>query len=142
MSRGGTNGVMDGLHHAELFNKWVSEVSDFRPFISQGTLNVSRIASESGLQRNVFYTNPMIRDDLMPTLVRRLEAQGTLSARMTVPTTLIIQKPKTSGAADAVVKQIQEQNDALKAENSVLRKELQKHKAIKDILTETGRLPW
>ena len=43
---------------------------------------------------------------------------------------------------DARIKQIQEEDEAVKAENRELRKQLDKLKGIDEILHTTGRLPW
>lgn len=136
MSNLGSNGVMDGERHAELFRKWVNEVEDFRPYLSQGALSISKIAEECGLKRNVFYTNRTIRYELMPELERRLEEGKILKARATVPSTVVINSSRERSSAG--VKMLQEQNEALKAEVRTLRCEIQKHR----ILSEIGRLPW
>jgi len=44
--------------------------------------------------------------------------------------------------SDARIKQIQEENEAVKAENRELRKHLEKLKVLDEILLTTGRLPW
>ena len=72
-SSAGSNGVLDGKANAQCFLAWQKSVKDFKPFIYQGMLNVSRVARECGLNRDVFYTNPEIRDVLLPNLLHRLE---------------------------------------------------------------------
>lgn len=142
MSSPGSNGVMDGERNVQQFIQWEREVEDFRPFISRGTLCVRKVADDAGIKRGVFYTNGKIRDELMPKLIERLAKNGLLTARMVVPTTIVIKGPQSSAASQSSVKIMQEQNEALKAENAILRKELEKHQAIRQILSETGRLPW
>jgi hypothetical protein len=142
MSSPGSNGVMDGERNVQQFKQWEMEVEDFRPFINQGALCIQKVADDAGIKRGVFYTNGKIRDELMPKLIERLAKDGLLTARMVVPTTIVIKGPRNSAATQSSVKMMQEQNEALKAENARLRKELEKHQAIRQILSETGRLPW
>ena len=142
MTEKGTNGVMDGEANAQSFLAWQQEVNDFKPFIHQGMLSVSRVARESGLSRNVFYTNPEIRDVLLPNLLHRLEKDGVLKQRVANPIELVMREPKRSGIGDARIKQIQEENEALKAEVSELRKQLGRFQGMDEVLHTTGRLPW
>ena len=92
MSNKPSNGIQDGRANVEKFLQWQQEVEDFKPYIRQGTLSISRVAAESGLNRNVFYTNPEIRDQLMPELEATLLARGLLCARSSVPTTLTVDR--------------------------------------------------
>lgn len=138
----GSNGILDGRANALKFESWQSQVEDFKPFIHQGMLSISRIADESGLKRNVFYTNPEIKDRLLPDLIALLEARGLLKARVAMPATVIVQENRGSSVSGAVVKQLMEQNEAYKVEIAELRKELQKRDIIKSMLSETGRVPW
>jgi hypothetical protein len=142
MSSAGSNGILDGRANAECFLAWQAEVKDFKPFIHQGVLSVSRVARESGLKRDVFYTNPEIRGVLWPNLLHRLEKDGVLKQRVASPVEVVMREPKRSGIGDARIKQIQEENEALKAEVSELRKRLERFQAMDDILHTTGRLPW
>lgn len=142
MSSKGSNGILDGLANAQSFLTWQTEVEDFKPYVHQGTLNVSRVARESGLKREVFYTNPEIRDKLWPALLHRLEADGVLRQRIANPVEVIARVTKGSAAGDARIKQIQEENEALKAENRELRKQLERFNGIEEVLHTTGRLPW
>lgn len=138
----GTNGVMDGEANAQVFLAWQKEVKDFKPFIKEGVLSVSRVARESGLNRNVFYTNPKIMDVLLPNLLHRLETDGVLKQRVANPVEVVMREPKRAGIGDARIKQIQEENEALKAEVSELRKQLERFQAMDEVLHTTGRLPW
>lgn len=142
MSSSGSNGILDGKANADKFEAWQSEVVDFKPFIHQGTLSISRIAAECGLNRNVFYTNPEIRDRLLPELSAVLESRGFLKARTAMPATVLIQDSSGAAGSGAMVKRLMEQNEAYKVEITELRRQLQKNEAIKTMLSETGRLPW
>jgi len=142
-SKTGSNGILDGRANVEKFLQWRQEVEDFKPYIRQGALSISRVAAESGLNRNVFYTNPEIRDQLIPELEAMLLARGLLSAHSTVPPTVIIQSsaPATK-AAGSQLKRLTEQNEAYRAEIAELRRQLQRQEATQSLLGESGRLPW
>lgn len=142
MTEKGTNGVMDGEANAQSFLAWQKDVKDFKPFIHQGVLSVSRVARESGLSRNVFYTNPEIRDVLWPNLLHRLETDGVLKQRVANPVEVVQRQPSRSGIGEARIKQIQEENEALKEEVSELRKQLGRFQGMDEVLHTTGRLPW
>ena len=137
-----SNGVMDGIANANRFLDWQTEVTDFKPYVYQGTLSVSRVARECGLNRDVFYTNPEIRDNLWPALIRQLENNGVLMLRVANPAELIRRNPRRSAGSEAQVKQIQEENEALKAENKEFRNRLEKFEGMDEILRTSGRLPW
>lgn len=142
MSSAGSNGILDGRANAERFLKWQKSVIDFKPFIYQGVMSLSRVARESGLNRDVFYSNPEIRDVLWPNLLHRLEKDGVLKQRVANPVEVVMREPKRSGIGDARIKQIQEENEALKAEVSELRKRLERFQGMDEVLHTTGRLPW
>lgn len=140
--REATNGVQDGHLNAARFDAWQRSVEDFKPFVLQGALSVSRVARECGLNRDVFYTNREIRESLWPALIQRLETEGVLRARVASPAEAIPRPVRTSTAAIARTKQIQEENELLKAENRELRKQLDRLGGIEEVLNSTGRLPW
>ena len=142
MTEKGTNGVMDGEANVQSFLAWQKDVKDFKPFIHQGVLSVSRVARESGLSRNVFYTNPEIRDVLWPNLLHRLETDGVLKQRVANPVEVVQRQPSRSGIGEARIKQIQEENEALKEEVSELRKQLGRFQGMDEVLHTTGRLTW
>ena len=138
-----SNGIQDGRANVEKFLQWQQEVEDFKPYIRQGTLSISRVAAESGLNRNVFYTNPEIRDQLMPELEATLLARGLLSARSSVPTTLTVDRASSgSKLAGSENKRLIEQIEAYRAEIDELRRQLQRREVVQSLLAESGRLPW
>lgn len=143
MSEKGTNGKMEGRAYARAFRTWLRQVEDFRPFIRQGTLNITQVAAECGFpHREVCYTNPRIKKHLLPALLNRLERQGVLRPRVANPVEVVQRVPRPSASSDARVKQILEENGALKAENEELRKQLDRFNGIEEVLNSTGRLPW
>jgi len=141
-SRKGSNGVIDGEENAQEFLEKVALIDDFKPFIFQGLLSVTRVAKECGLNRDVFYTNPDIRDIHWPALIKRLEDEGVLKLRVAKPVEEMPHQPRRNAANDSRTKQIQEENEAVKAENRELRRRLGKLESIDEILHSTGRIPW
>ncbi len=138
----GSNGIQDGQRNVELFLDWASHVEDFMPFIHQGLLSVARVAKECGLNRDVFYTNPDIRDIHFPALNKRLEEEGVLLPRVANPVREMPRQRRGNAVSDARIKQIQEEAEAVKAENRELRQQLERLKGIDEILHSTGRVPW
>lgn len=138
----GSNGIRDGEESVRIFLAWASGIDDFKPYIHQGLLSVSRVAREAGLNRDVFYTNPDIRDIHWPRLIASLEEEGVLKQRVTNPVEALPRSPQRSPLAEARMKQIQEEHEAVKAENRELRVQLERFKGIDEILRTTGRLPW
>lgn len=141
-SQKGSNGMKDGEENLRTFLAWMGGVDDFKPYIHQGVLSVSRVAREAGLNRDVFYTNPKIRDVHFPRLIARLEEQGVLKQRMANPVQVMPRQRERSHVAEARIKQIQEEHEAVKAENRELRAQLERYKGMDEILRTTGRLPW
>jgi len=138
----GSNGILDGKENEEKFLRWMDSVVDFKPYIRQGELNKSMIAREADLNRDVFYTNDDIETVHFPALIRRLEEEGVLKPRVANPVEGVPRPPRPNVANETRIKQIQEENEAVKAENRELRKQLEKFKGIDEILHTTGRLPW
>lgn len=126
--------------------KWMADVEDFKPYIHQAVLSISRVARECGLNRDVFYTNPDIRDIHWPALTKRLEEDGILKARVAKPAEMVPRQRRIDPTRDARIKQIQEEHEAVKAENMELRRQLDRLKertrVIDEVMSTTGRLPW
>lgn len=142
MSARRSNGVQDGERNTQAFLTWLRSVKDFKPYIHQGLLSISRVARECGLNRDVFYTNPEIRDVHWPALNERLAHEGVLRPRVANAVEAVRKAPQRSPTNEARIKQIQEENEAVKAENRELRVQLEKLKGIDEVLQTTGRLPW
>lgn len=138
----GSNGIQDGQRNVETFLAWKADVDDFKPYVHQGLLSVARVARECGMNRDVFYTNPDIRDVHWPALNQLLEDAGVLRPRVANPATEMSRQRRGNAGDDARIKQIQEEAEAVKAENRELRRQLERLKGIDEILHTTGRLPW
>lgn len=141
-ARKGSNGIADGKENEQKFLEWESRTEDFKPYIWQGLLNQSRIARECGFGRQVFDTNEKIRDEHLPALEKRLEDEGVLRPRVANPVREMQRQRRGNAVSDARIKQIQEEAEAVKAENRELRKQLERLEGIDEILHETGRVPW
>jgi hypothetical protein len=141
-SSAGSNGILDGKANAQKFDAWQQEVVDLTPYIHKGALSISRVAAKCGLNRDVFYTNPEIRDRLLPGLIARLKSVQLPDVSAAGPPAVIAQSPASPSSTGGVVTRLEEQNEALKAEIVALRKELKRQEAVKCLLSETGRLPW
>lgn len=90
----GSNGIKDGQLNEQTFIDWVANVDDFKPYILQGVLSISKLAREFGLNRDVFYTNPEIRDRHWPALNKRLEEEGVLKLRVGKPAEIVPRQPQ------------------------------------------------
>ncbi|ARV18539.1 hypothetical protein AEP_01595 [Curvibacter sp. AEP1-3] len=138
----GSNGIAIGQENVQKYLNWHSQVEDFNPYVRHGTLNVARIAREAGLKRDVFYTNPKIRNVLWPSLVRRLVQEGVLQEKGKNPAEVIFSNSKRSGMDEALIKQMQGEIEALNTKVLELRKRLERYQALDMVLHTTGRLPW
>lgn len=122
---------------------WLSEKTDeeLREYISEKLgkfqLNRSAISSELEIPRSSLYTNATLFK-LIKERERKLERAGIISQNP-LPKT---DRSALSRSADAQrLKQLEEQNAALRAEVGEMRSRLEKVDALKDFLMETGRLP-
>ena len=138
----GTNGIQEGERNAQIFLNWLHGVKDFTPYIRNGRLSVARVAREAGLNRDVFYTNPTIRDAHWPALNNRLLEDGILGPRVNKAPEQVKRTPPQVVSCGAEMERLQEELQAVKTENNELRRRLEKYRAIEEILHTTGRLPW
>lgn len=138
----GSNGIEDGKRNVRLFLAWKAGVDDFKPYIHQGELNKSRIARELGFGRNAFRDNDDLRDIHWPQLLHELEDKGILKQRAANPVEDIPRQRGRNVVAEARMKQLQEENAALKAERDELKKAAVRNGFLNEILETTGRLPW
>ena len=140
----GSNGVEDGKLNVQKFLSWKASVEDFRPYIWQGELNKSQIAREADFSRSVWDSNKDVAAEFLK-LVRELTENGVLKASIAKPNEIKPDVKPRSSLWDSRMKQLQEEHEAVKAENAKRRTELaklQQHKVKQEILEQTGRLPW
>jgi hypothetical protein len=136
------------------FNSWISErdaTLDWSGYVRQGKLNRSEIANECGFALSVIRQNPAVKSAL-EALETRLLASGVLQPVKTVSspsietgvdaTNQFIDKRimAAKGKAEARVKQLEEQNAALKAEVRDLKEQLRTYRHLDEHLRTTGRL--
>ncbi len=138
----GTSGIQDGHAHVEMFLAWKNQVEDFKPYLRNGDLNLSLVASECGIQRGVLYTNTAIAEIHLPALKRKLLEDGVLKPAVADPVEVVRLEPRRDAVREARFKQLQEENELLKTENRELRKRLERFDGMEEVLRTTGRLPW
>lgn len=140
--------------NVQRFNDWIAErdaANDWSDYVRQGKLNRSEIAAECGFALSVIRQNPAVKTAL-EVLEARLLASGVLLSAKAAPgpaveagtdaTSQSIDKRimAAKGKAEARVKQLEEQNAALKAEVRDLRDQLKTYRHLDEHLCTTGRL--
>jgi len=140
--------------NVQRFTDWIAErdaANDWADYIRQGKLNRSEIASECGFALSVVRQNPAVKTAL-EVLEARLLASGVLQSAKAGPgpaieagtdaTSQSIDKRILAAKAKAEqrVKQLEEQNAALKAEVRDLRDQLKTYRHLDEHLCTTGRL--
>ncbi|RTL33432.1 MAG: hypothetical protein EKK53_28230 [Burkholderiales bacterium] len=140
----------------ERFNEWVVErdrVGDWPEYVRGGKLNRSELSKECNFGRAALQQNPGLASALA-TLEVRLAEQGILSQPVLTGRDLTPEQQAHLGAADEQLrrsmaakaasdkrlKALEEQNAALRAENSELRERLRRTALAELHLAETGRL--
>ncbi|MCM2309715.1 MAG: VPA1267 family protein [Sulfuritalea sp.] len=154
MSRPGLSGQQIAATNAQRFNDWIAErdaAADWPDYIRQGKLNRSEIASECSFALSVVRQNPAVKT-VLEKLEARLLASGILQPAIAAPSPAIqagshatsqsIDKRIMAAKAKAEqrVKQLEEQNAALKAEVRDLRDQLKTYRHLDEHLCTTGRL--
>lgn len=144
----------EGTNTLQRFNAWVTEreaAADWKDYIRQGKLNRTEIASECGFGLSALQQNPAVKAAL-EALEARLLASGILKP------VIAASDPTIEGASDATsqsidkrvmaakakaeqrVKQLEEQNAALRAEIRDLRDQLTQYRHLDEHLCASGRL--
>lgn len=135
------------------FHSWIAErenANDWHDYLRGDKLNRSEIAAECGFSLSVMRQNPAVKNTLQ-TLEARLVAIGVMQPPQTTlgashdaaaASEKVIDKRimAAKGRAEARVKELEEQNAALKAEVSSLRERLRRFEHLDDHLGRTGRL--
>lgn len=139
-----------GAQNLVRFTRWANDretSGDWADYVRQGKLNRSEIASECNFALSVLRQNPAVKAAL-ETLETSLRERRLLGA--TPPpecaagdaTNQFIDKRimAAKGKAEARVKQLEEQNAALKAEVRDLKEQLRTYRHLDEHLCTTGRL--
>lgn len=150
MSRSGQQVAKDNIAK---FQSWIAErdaACDWADYIRGGKLNRAEISAECAFARSVLQQNPAIKEGLQA-LEQRLVTEGILQATRIAPeasndaaeasaraTDKRIMAAK--GKAEARVKDLEEQNAALRTENHELREQLRQRDVRDEHLARTGRL--
>lgn len=135
MARGtGKSGVEIAQEHVDALIEYLDRHKD-EPLPRYGVdLNKSIIAKECGFDRQVFRTNPRCAEILGDADQKDRKANFT---RLEQAEAVREQKART----DADQMALEEENLRLLAENSSLRRELDRLKRLSVVIAETGRLP-
>lgn len=154
MSTPGLSGQQIAAENLQKFQDWIAEreaAADWQDYVRQSKLNRTEIASECDFGLSALQQNPAVKAAL-EALEARLLASGILKPVIAAP------EPTIEGASDATsqsidkrimqakaktearVKQLEEQNAALKAEVRDLRDQLKTYRHLDEHLCTTGRL--
>jgi hypothetical protein len=138
------NGQEKGIDNYTVFKKWVSSKDDsyFREMVLNGRLSRTEICRECQFARSVLTQNPRVKA-LLEQLEDRLRGVGILPMRVPSDKAAPLRaNGQMQSLADCErVKKLEAENAGLRAELDDLRKRLKRFEAIKDVLSETGRLP-
>lgn len=131
----------------QTFSTWVANKSldEFKQLVSRGVLSRKEIAKECGFAKSALDQNPRIKTTLS-TLEEKLRSQGVLPALVPPSSSEDRSKLRTPGnqklLADAErLKRLEHQVASLQAENSELKRQLEKYVVLSEALADTGRLP-
>ncbi len=148
------SGQQIAANNLQRFNAWIEErnvANDWQDYIRQGKLNRSEIAKECRFALSVVRQNPAVKL-VLEALEARLLASGVLQPEKPAPgnssdvrmiaTIQAVDKRIMAAKAKAEqrVKQLEEQNAALKAEVRDLRDQIKTYRHLDDHLCSTGRL--
>ena len=141
-----SNGQQKAQQNVERFLSWSTEreyLNDWRPYIYRGKLNRKIIAEECNFAKSVLLQNPTVREALSQ-LEIKLEKQGLFttsspSAIISLPSS--IHQPQNNSVLEKRIKELEEKNLLLKAENEKIRMDLKKYELIEQTMLSSGLLP-
>ena len=151
---GNLSGREIAANNLQKFLTWISErdaAADWQDYMRQGKLNRTELATECGFALAVLRQNPAVKSAL-EALESRLQSNGILQSKQTSPNASI--EANTEAASQSIekrimaakvkaeqrVKQLEEQNAALKAEVRDLRDQIKTYRHLDEHLCGTGRL--
>lgn len=134
--------------NVQVFIAWVASKSDhdFRAMASRGVLSRKEVARECGFSRSALDQNPRIKAALRE-LEDNLRLRGILppvvSPDAEATQVPLIREPGLGRAAkDAErLRRLEQENAALKAEVSELKRTVEKYAVLRDALAMSGRVP-
>ncbi|MEN3277564.1 MAG: hypothetical protein V7631_3354 [Massilia sp.] len=133
----------------QAFTAWLSSRTDedFRQLVTRGSLSRKEIATQCGFAVSALNQNPRIKSALLEkeALLREVGllppiARTADHANATAPVM------PDSGSARRTAdterqRRLEQENASLRAENSQLKRELERYAVIREVLSATGRLP-
>jgi len=133
----------------QAFTAWLSSRTDgdFRQLVTRGSLSRKEIAAQCGFAVSALNQNPRIKSALLAkeALLREAGvlpaiASTTVEANATPP---VLPEPGSALRSRDAERQrrLEQENASLRAENSQLKRELERYAVIREVLSTTGRLP-
>jgi hypothetical protein len=136
------NGPQIAARNTAKFSAWVAErqaADDWASYVRMDQLNRTEIARECGFAVSVLRQNPAVKDALAR-LERDLAAHGILP-RQDKSDAPERHSATAAGRDKQRLNQMEQQKQALRAENDGLRAQLKRYGLLDEFLLETGRLP-
>ena len=142
------NGQQIAAENVRKFTVWMAAKTDadFRSMVIRGVLSRKVISEECRFATSVLTQNPTVCKELAK-LETALRERGLLppvaSSAKQEPGALPLRQPDPlRHARDAErLSRLEQENAALKAENSELKRLLSRYTVLQEVLAETGRLP-
>ncbi len=143
-----SSGRQQGELNAHAFAAWIVSKTDddFRAMTNRGLLSRTEVALECGFAKSALDQNPRIKAALRD-LEDGLRSRGILPAAFDRNTDAVgdpvMREPGRLRAALDVerLRRLEQENAALKAEVSELKRYLEKYDVLQSALASTGRLP-
>lgn len=144
----GSSGKQVAEQNYQLFCSWVARksVGDFKQMVSRGVLSRKEIAKECGFAKSALDQNPRIKAALLA-LELELRTKGILpalaspsfsdkgSSKSTMPSN------RQLLADTERLRRLEHQVAILQAENTELKRQLEKYAVLSEALASAGRLP-
>lgn len=132
----------------ETFAAWAASKNDhdFREMVSRGALVRKEIAKECNFARSVLDQNPRVKTALQD-LESRLRGRGVLPEMVeAVANSAVVPPMRETGRLKAQLewdrtRRLEQENAALRAENSELKRQIEKYTVLSEALSLTGRVP-
>lgn len=141
------SGKQLGEQNVLTFTAWAASKADadFRAMVRRGVLSRVEIAKECGFAKSALDQNPRIKEALK-TLEANLRERGVLPAEVeTAPgesPPLMREAGRQRGLLDAErLRRLEQENASLRAENSELKRQLERFAVLQEALSLSGRLP-
>jgi hypothetical protein len=141
------NGQQKGQENRQVFESWIvarNQASDWAEYIQGGQLSRKIMAQECLMGRSAFTQNPEIKKALK-VLEDNLRAKGILHPKVaqkndeSLPEHDINHNKRQSDAAR--LSRLEQENTALRTENTQLKAKLKEYGLLEEIFAETGRVP-